>query len=94
MRPEVAEGASEEALSLPQQLSKSDQVAVPQHQTALVAIQERMEVCGGVIENCRRWQLKMQPHVSLLLKYKFTAAWWCYRLSQCVAIAKTNVPCP
>jgi hypothetical protein len=53
LRPDVADGASEEALSLPQQLSQSDQVAVPQHQTALVAIQEMIEVCGGVSEKYR-----------------------------------------
>lgn len=51
LRPDVAEGASEDALSLPQQLSKSDQVAVPQHQTALVAMQEMMEVCGRKVRH-------------------------------------------
>ena len=44
-RPDDAEGGSEEDLSLPQQLLARDHVAVPQHQTRLVAMQEMNDAC-------------------------------------------------
>jgi hypothetical protein len=40
LRPDFSDGGSEEGLSLPRQLPARDHVAVPQHQTALVTMQE------------------------------------------------------
>jgi hypothetical protein len=50
LRPDFADGGSEEGLSLPQQLLARDHVAVPQHQTALVTMQEIMDdfMCNDI----------------------------------------------
>jgi hypothetical protein len=45
LRPDVADGGTFAALSLPQQLEKRDIVAVQQHQAALVAKHVIMDAC-------------------------------------------------